>query len=462
VGWPTASSAWLTMGDAQKRARFFEDVRNQKLNGIRYVFGRHFVNLSSTTDEEGLTALQIAASLNKSKSLSVLVDHLSRSERKALDVSDDDGMTPLMMAAAKGHAECVKILLAGGANRSLKSDEGLTALEYATNNKHANCISLLDGSAEKSESESDEPEDAEAQAKIAARIREMKLAKKAAAATTPGQQQAAAAAESKHVKSTAPAVSVPTAKWVEVANALKEGKPQLSINRENDAADEYTGVADCGVDPAIWFCPLNTLVLRLPPGVLTSLPVGVARLHASLTSLTLAHNSLVVLPEELGALTKLKILLLEENQLTSLPDSIGKLSALEVLNVSGNKLTSLSQLAPLTNLVSVTADRNMLTALELPYSNCTRLSTLSACRNAITEIPAGIGQLQQLTALNLADNQITMLPREMGELREKKLLSLSLDNNPIADSRVVKILQKGRAPIKELLMHLRKEKKGRH
>lgn len=37
---------------------------------------------------------------------------------------------------------------------------------------------------------------------------------------------------------------------------------------------------------------------------------------------------------------------------------------------------------------------------------------------------------------------------------------LNLDENPLKDSKVKKILEKGRAPIKELIAHLEKEAKG--
>eukprot|EP00698_Gefionella_okellyi_P006196 TRINITY_DN15609_c0_g1_i1.p1 TRINITY_DN15609_c0_g1~~TRINITY_DN15609_c0_g1_i1.p1 ORF type:complete len:470 (+),score=141.67 TRINITY_DN15609_c0_g1_i1:61-1410(+) len=443
----------------QKRTKFFQDIRAQKLPGIRYAFGKRFVNLVTTTDDEGLTALQIATQENKPKALKELAEHLARFERGALDTPDDDGLTPLMVSAQKGYAECVKVLVLNGARKDARSHDKKTALDYAKENKHQACVDLLMGKIEADDADEAEDEDPAALAREAARIRDLKLAKKAQSAITPGQAAATPATATSAAATTATTASTvaPAATWPEVATALKENKPQLTIQIESLDADATARAWI--VDPALWFCHLNTLVLRMPAGVLTTLPSDIARLAPSLTSLTLAHNALTALPEEIGALVKLKQLLLEENQLIALPESMGKLAALEVFNVAGNQLQSLAPLQPLTNLVSVVADRNQLTVLELPYANLGRLVTLSACRNAITEVSDGIGLLQKLGTLNLADNQIAVLPREMGDLSEKKLLSLQLDNNPIADARVVKILQKGRAPIKELLMHLRKGKK---
>jgi Leucine-rich repeat (LRR) protein len=48
-------------------------------------------------------------------------------------------------------------------------------------------------------------------------------------------------------------------------------------------------------------------------------------------------NSISVLPEQIGNLTKLKTLILNTNKLTSLPNSITKLNNLEVLDLSINK-----------------------------------------------------------------------------------------------------------------------------
>eukprot|EP01045_Picozoa_sp_COSAG04_P025109 COSAG04_NODE_3240_length_3016_cov_1.415153_6_plen_114_part_00 len=52
-----------------------------------------------------------------------------------LDASRSDGITALMAAAARGKVECARVLLAGGADRTLKATngfaKGMTALEIA-------------------------------------------------------------------------------------------------------------------------------------------------------------------------------------------------------------------------------------------------------------------------------------------------------------------------------------------
>lgn len=48
-----------------------------------------------------------------------------------VDATDDDGRTPLMLAAEWGEVECVRLLLAAGADRTLKDQTEKTALDYA-------------------------------------------------------------------------------------------------------------------------------------------------------------------------------------------------------------------------------------------------------------------------------------------------------------------------------------------
>jgi ankyrin repeat protein len=48
-----------------------------------------------------------------------------------------------MWAAGQGHVETVKVLLAKGANKTLKDDRGLTALEMAKEANQAAIVSLL-------------------------------------------------------------------------------------------------------------------------------------------------------------------------------------------------------------------------------------------------------------------------------------------------------------------------------
>jgi ankyrin repeat protein len=53
------------------------------------------------------------------------------------------GGTPLMIAAAKGNAELVSLLLKSGAKPNAKDKQGRTARQFALDNNHAEVAELL-------------------------------------------------------------------------------------------------------------------------------------------------------------------------------------------------------------------------------------------------------------------------------------------------------------------------------
>ena len=87
---------------------------------------------ASLTDKDQFTALHWAAwSGMPYCSLELLTAGLE------IDARDTHGYTPLMLAALRGNAEVVEILLQRGADASLKNGEGKTALELVTESERA-------------------------------------------------------------------------------------------------------------------------------------------------------------------------------------------------------------------------------------------------------------------------------------------------------------------------------------
>ncbi len=68
----------------------------------------------------------------------------SRIGDKDIDKQDNNGKTPLMLAAYYGHAEIVSYLLANGADKSVANKKGETALSIAEKKKFVAVAAILD------------------------------------------------------------------------------------------------------------------------------------------------------------------------------------------------------------------------------------------------------------------------------------------------------------------------------
>jgi len=216
---------------------------------------------------------------------------------------------------------------------------------------------------------------------------------------------------------------------------------------------------DVEVDPALFYVKsINNLKLTLGAS-LTTLSPDVSRLSGLLT-LIISGNGLTELPESVGKLKNLKVLEAENNQLVSLPSSLSSCKNLEILRVSNNKIKSLASLDGVNTLVTLVADNNKLTTLDdFTVEAKERLVTLSARMNQITDAPVEIHQCSLLAEIFLKNNKIEDVPGEWGELKEKKVRSIELDNNPIADPKIKKMMGKSANFVKELLTYLRKNGK---
>ncbi len=152
--------------------------------------------------------------------------------------------------------------------------------------------------------------------------------------------------------------------------------------------------------------------------------------HTLVQELTLFHNRLTDLSDDIRHLPRLKTLTLSLNQLTSLPTQVKHLTTLTALNVSLNKLTS----APIESLIRLRIldlSENELDLLPLEISSLTNLQILDLTKNKLTSIPACISHLINLKMLHLVYNQLTHLPPEIGNLT--KLETLDIAHNRATD-----------------------------
>ncbi len=144
--------------------------------------------------------------------------------------------------------------------------------------------------------------------------------------------------------------------------------------------------------------------------------------------LVLHRLGLKALPQDIGNLTRLQVLLAAYNLLKSLPDTFGRLSSLQHLELQYNKLQSLPEtFGQLSRLQTLKIYNNKLQSLPETFGQLHRLQTLDLSRNQLKSLPEPLLRLTNLKILNLGDNQLQSLPETFGQLH--RLQTLDLRNN---------------------------------
>ena len=452
-----------------KREKFLESVRKQKLDTVRWSLGAGGQS-PSVRDDDGYTSIMIAAAGNLHKVLRMLVDHTRKTrEREQMDLKDGagDGRTALMMAAAHGHEEACQELLDAGCNFRLKCDRGMTAAEYAARAGHAALAARITRGGESSEEDTDDeddvvdpdaPEGETATQRSKRKKKELEAKeRRGGAGDEHAAQEAArrAAAEAEAIAAAVLEKERPKPVWEEVKKAIDSDAKELTL----EGAREEKGALPSGeeIDPAAWWATAtNNLKISLG---MTRVPAEISRL-SGLKTLILSNNALTSLPESIGELRQLKVLEVEDNRLAQLPATLKNCGALENLRLANNALTdsACGALAGCAALVTLVLDGNPglsdLSGLEFEAKE--RLVTFSAKRCSVGSVPESIGKCSLLAEIFLSDNRIGDLPMALGELKEKKVRALDFDGNPLNDPKVKKMISKSANLVKELLVYVRK------
>ena len=461
-----------------KGNQFWSSIISQKQDTIRWCFNYGGIT-PFTRDDDGYCGIHVAAKNGKVRSLESILDHIRRmimgrgggdirgtSKGKPrvyeeLEVKDEDvGLTAFMWACRNGHYECAVLLYENGVCTTTLSDERKVALDYAKQFKHEAIVKWFERGFQEEEEEDDGQDEVEfiegeTASERRKRIKAMKMEKEKFSGIAKKEESGKKGIDEGDEEEEEEELNLnpDDAKWPEIKECIASKHCELVCLKQQGKETD--------IDPLLWQCRhINNLKLRMPAKSLTELPSDLAKLK-NLTTLIVSHNSLTRLPPEIERLVSLKNLEFTDNNVNELPAGIESLQMLEVFDACRNSITSITPLSALHNLVTLKLDQNKIDSLSpLAYKKLTRLATLSASYNEIDDLDEKIGRLGALTSLNLSNNKIKELPVEMSDFSEKVLLHLNLDENPLKDSKARKILEKGRAPIKELLAHLQKERES--
>lgn len=94
-------------------------------------------------NEDGMTPLAVAATSGHHQLLERLIEPFGTKPGADVDARCRGGATSLMFAAWHGHRQCVQILLDHGAESSAMDDDGMTPLMWAMDGEHQELVQML-------------------------------------------------------------------------------------------------------------------------------------------------------------------------------------------------------------------------------------------------------------------------------------------------------------------------------
>ena len=166
--------------------------------------------------------------------------------------------------------------------------------------------------------------------------------------------------------------------------------------------------------------------------------------NKSLKTLLLRLNNLTKLPENIGHFSALQTIDIY-NPITEIPNSFINLQQLEKLKFEGAELIvfpeqvfALSKLKSL--IISQFDTKNKIKTLPDNFDKLPLLEELSLRNAALTEVPASIGRLQHLENVYFNANNLTKLPQALAE--NSHLTYVNINNNPLDFKQFIKSVEK--------------------
>lgn len=115
------------MGNTEAKNRLFQAITNNDPEAARSIIRKYpSIKNSPISSDLKTTALTRAAYLNRPHILSCLIELGADPDR-----AGESGISPLMWASARGHSDCIEILLNFGATIDQRGPYEMTAIDYA-------------------------------------------------------------------------------------------------------------------------------------------------------------------------------------------------------------------------------------------------------------------------------------------------------------------------------------------
>ena len=149
-----------------------------------------------------------------------------------------------------------------------------------------------------------------------------------------------------------------------------------------------------------------------------------------LCELDISKKGISELPQEIGKLTNLRILIMDDNNIKVFPDELYQLKRLWMLSFLDNEISYISEeIINLEDLLVFAACHNQIAVLPKNFYMLKNLTIFCLHGNKLTSLSNDIGNLVNLTSIAISNNDIKTLPPSIAKL--KSLVSLDIENTKI-------------------------------
>jgi len=162
----------------------------------------------------------------------------------------------------------------------------------------------------------------------------------------------------------------------------------------------------------------------------------------NLQILVIGQHKNLKIPESIGQLKHLKTLSIGAGTAQSIPRTLGKLTDLQEFTVNENKgiIKLPTDITNLSNLEVLDLSYNGLTQIPEEIYKWKKLKILLLAGNKITKLPKAIGQIKSLEAIYIDDNELDSLPDEIGNLLNLKILSATQNKLKYIPASITKLV----------------------